>query len=124
MQTHLDLIYEQLDTLVKLLLRESENLKHWVDEELSDWRQDDYFSLVYEIDSLTGSFAQVMDDLLPESPAAMVGINLSAALQNIREFSALMLDHHDFPPEQAAHLTLIHNTSADLVDIVHEITAK
>jgi hypothetical protein len=123
MATHMDLILEQLDTLVELLLRESKNLQHWVDEDLSDWRQDDYYTLVYHIDNLTSHFADIRDDLLPGTSATIAGNRLGGGLRDIREFSAVMLDNHDLSATQSDQLHLIHMTSADLADIVREITA-
>ena len=112
MQTHLDLICEQLDTLVNLLQRELRLLHGWVDKHLDGWHQDDYQTLNQYIETIATDFVA-----LPHG-------DLRTRLYDIREFAAVLLHSQNLAPAQQEQLQLIHLTSADLLDIVEEIAVR
>lgn len=116
MQTHLDLIFEQLDTLLDLLQRQSRSLHAWADKHLSDWHQEDYHSLVDQVEHVSGEMSSLWE--VPPSSA------LRTRLFDIREFASLLLNTQTLAPTQEEQLRLIYLTSADLLDIVDEIAVQ
>ena len=112
METHLDLICEQLDTLLNLLQRESRLLHDWVDTHLENWDQDDYQSLIQRVETIAADFI-----VLPQE-------DLHTQLYDIREFAAVLLHSQNLDRAQQEQLQLIHLTSADLLDIVEEIAVR
>jgi hypothetical protein len=113
MYTHLDLIFDQLDTLQELLQRESRALNSWVAAQLNGWDQDDYHTLIQQIDSVGG-------DMSPPWAGTANG-TLRTQLFDIREFAAVLLNTQHLASAQEAQLRSIHLTSADLLDIVDQI---
>ena len=124
MQTHLDLIYEQLDTLVSLLDRQSRGLQDWVGEDLNICYRDDYHMLVYYIDDLNTRLAAMWDHLLRSDESGLAESLLSAALRDIYNLSAALLYNHELTGIQEQQLRSIHLTSGDILDIVEEITGQ
>lgn len=114
MYTHLDLIFDQLDTLQGLLQRDSHTLHDWVKAHLSGWDQDDYHTLLRHIESLGGDINHLGTGTSNES--------LRTRLYDIREFAAMLLNTQHLATVQEEQLRSIHFTSADLLDIVDEIT--
>ena len=112
MQTHLDLICEQLDTLVTLLQRESRMLHDWAGTHLKDWSRDDYDTLTHDVEQLTTEFT------------ALTNGDLSTRLYDIREFASVLLHNQNLAPVQHNRLQFIYLTSADLLDIVEEIAIR
>lgn len=124
MRTHVDLVYEQLDTLIDLLLEESHQLIEQ-DSGTSSYR-DDLELLVQVVDGFAMRWDEAEQALQNGySPDLFIG-HLRALINRILGFSELLLNNAEdtLSPMQVARLQHIHASGYDLREIVEDICAR
>ncbi len=124
MRTHVDLVYEQLDTLIDLLIEESHQLiAH--DSRQSPYR-DDLELLVQVIDGFAMRWDEAEQGLQNGYSADLFIGHLRVLINRILGFSELLLNNAEdtFNPMQVARLQHIHASGYDLREIIEDICAK
>lgn len=124
MRTHVDLVYEQLDTLIDLLIEESHQLIA-EDSSKSAYR-DDLELLVQVIDGFAMRWDEAEQGLQNGYSADLFIGHLRALINRILGFSELLLNNAEdtLNPMQIARLQHIHASGYDLREIVEDICIK
>jgi ribosomal protein RSM22 (predicted rRNA methylase) len=121
MQTHYELIYDQLELLKRLLADSTQALFKKPAGKLKSWQRDDMHTLAYNVDLFMEQYASVPQRLQDGHALHVVGGDLSALLDAARGYSEALLQTDDLSPWHTRHLEQIHNLSMDLLDIVREM---
>jgi hypothetical protein len=124
MRTHVDLVYEQLDTLIDLLIEESHQLIT-EDGSQSHYR-DDLELLVQVVDGFALRWDEAEQALQNGYSADLFIGHLRALINRILGFSEMLLNNAEdtFSPIEVARLQHIHASGYDLREIVEEIYAR
>ena len=124
MRTHVDLVYEQLDTLIDLLIEESHQLIA-EDSSKSAYR-DDLELLVQVIDGFAMRWDEAEQGLQNGYSADLFIGHLRALINRILGFSELLLNNAEdtLTPVQVARLQHIHASGYDLREIVEDICVR
>jgi signal transduction histidine kinase len=124
MRTHVDLVYEQLDTLIDLLIEESHQLIAQENDH-SPYR-DDLELLVQVVDGFAMRWDEAEQALQNGYSADLFIGHLRALINRILGFSELLLNNAEdtFSPMQVARLQHIHASGYDLREIVEDICAR
>jgi signal transduction histidine kinase len=124
MRTHVDLVYEQLDTLIDLLIEESHQLI--ADNSRESAYHDDLELLVQVIDGFAMRWDEAEHALQNGYSADLFVGHLRALINRILGFSELLLNNAEdaFDPMQVARLQHIHASGYDLREIVEDICAR
>jgi hypothetical protein len=122
MQTHLHLIYEQLDLLVTFLIEETGAL-FAESNALNEWQRDDVHALAFGVDSTTECFLTVPQRLQDGYSLVEVGDDLIGRLQEVLERSSALLYDETLPTRCNRRLQQINNTGYDMLNIACEFFA-
>ena len=120
MQTHLQLIYEQLDMLTSFLVEET-GMLFAEPAMLNDWQRDDIHALAYAVDATAEGFLTAPQRLQEGYSLVQVGDELLGALHEVLERSAALLYDDTLPVTCSQRLQPINRTAYDMVAIVSEI---
>ena len=120
MQTHLDLIYDQLDFLTNILVEETGAL--FCDSDAwTDWQYEDIQALAQTVDVAAQRFLTVPQFLQDGYSPYTVGTALDSDLRHVLERSAALLNDESLPHDVARRLQQINSTGYDMLTIVTEI---
>lgn len=121
MRTHVDLVYEQLDTLIDLLIEESRQLVDR-DSRTSAYRED-LELLVQVIEGFAARWDEAEHALQNGYSADLFIGHLRALINRILGFSEMLLNNAEDALDalQVARLQHIHASGYDLREIVEEI---
>lgn len=124
MRTHVDLVYEQLDTLIDLLLEESRQLVDR-DSRTSAYRED-LELLMQVIEGFATRWDEAEHALQNGYSADLFIGHLRALINRILGFSEMLLNNAEdaLDAMQVARLQHIHASGYDLREIVEEIYTR
>ena len=120
MQTHLHLIYDQLDLLMSFLV-ESTGTLFAKPHALNNWQYDDLQALAAEVDCAAERYLTAPQRLQDGYSLVEVGDDLLTPLQDILERSSALLYDDTLPALCSQRLRRINDTSYDMFNIVNEL---